>query len=109
MYGTLATGSIATAALNTQIYQFDSLCRYAEWDLKLINPSSTAATAKIWVSKTQTPTNADLFEYAAILPPNGGIFQASDELASKGEYVFLNTSISGIVYRLTGREKTTFN
>ena len=106
MYGSLASGVTATASINQQLYRFDQNCIYAKWDLKLINPNSSAVTAKIWVSKTTTPTNSDLFEFAALLPANGGVFQASSELASKGDYVFINTSLAGVVYRLTGEEKT---
>ena len=109
MYGTFATGTVTTASTNQQIYRFSTNAVAAEWDLKLINPTANIAVVKLWVSKTTSPANADLFEFAVNLAANGGVFQATKEITAAGDYIYINSTVAGIAYRLTGKELTKFN
>ena len=106
MYGRLAVATITTANTWQNIYQINANCLRADVDISVLNPNATDATCKVALTSTTTPAANEYVENGAVVPANGGRLVLSDNRMSAGEYIFIQTSLSGCVIRVAGDELT---
>ena len=97
--GKMASMSIP-ATTKTTVYTVPD-CAYAELSLNLVNTSGSTVTTKVYISKSDTPTNVDLVAFDQVVPANGGLLLIQDKL-SPGEKYVVEASATGLVARVSG-------
>lgn len=104
--GRLGTG-VLEADVSVVVYTVPSAVRYAELTLNFLNPGGSIAVLDVAVSPGGLPVAEDYIEDGATIPPNGGVLERTGLICSPGEEISVTSSVSGVVVRVSGIERTT--
>lgn len=104
-YGKLGT-VVTTANTNHTVYTVPSNCLYAEISINILNRDTTDSIVKLAIGSSATPDAQDYIEDGAIVPGSGGVLERDSLIAGPGELIVVNTSASGSVVRVSGKEIT---
>lgn len=78
---------------------------YAEVDINILNPTANDATISVAISsEAVTPNAGDYIEQGLVLTGDGSVLVRSKEILSAGERVFVKSSVSGVLVRVSGVE-----
>ena len=107
----MATGRLGAAALsattNTTLYTCPA-STFAVVTVSLCNrDSATAATVRIAVSSSTTPTSAEYIEYDASLAPNGVLERTGIVLDSTNKYLVVYSQYATVTAVAFGIETAT--
>lgn len=103
--GILGKGvTVANTTLNIYTVPGD-LLNYAVANIRCINTTDETAEMTIYISTSNTPAIGDLYEYKALIPPNGGVLDDQAVVLSRNEKVFVMSNKAGVVVSIRGLEK----
>lgn len=71
---------------------------YSMLNVVVSNPTSQEVKLEIWLTFNDEPTMVDYIEPGAMIPANGGGYEAVGRIASAGERLFVRTQ-EGLVVR----------
>jgi len=98
-------GVVATVAnTDTTTYTVPANCSYAEVNIDILNNDPLDASLKVALSTSTTPTATEYIEDGAVVPSSGGILSRTGLVLSPGENVVVNSSLTGTIVRISGKE-----
>jgi hypothetical protein len=102
-YGRLGKAALV-ATTNTTVYTAPSTCKMVKLSLNFLNPNATAATLQAAISTSDTPAATDYIENGVQLPASGGVLNRSDVIIGRDERLVVQSSLAGVVVRVSGEE-----
>lgn len=104
MNGKLGTAVIAVADTPTVVYTVPEAVRYSEVHISVLNPNTSVDAAIVLAISTESSYSAaDTIENGALIPQGGGVLER-DEILGPGEKVFVQSPVTGLVVRVSGKE-----
>lgn len=93
-----------TANTNTTIYTVPA-GMVATLNVAVVNRGTDAASVRVAIASSGTPTNAEFIEYAVTVPGNGGVLERTAIVAGAGERVVVHCSTEHCSVRVHGYEE----
>lgn len=87
----------------TLIYRVKERSRYCNCNLNVVNPKTTDAEVKIWITREKLPGDVDLIESKILLSPDA-VYVRTNLVIGPNEAVFAQSNIEGTVIRVEGFE-----